>query len=353
MQPKRVGILGQGRYGTFLKTFFSKRGCEVRTSDIGTNPSNEEVTAWAEVIIVAVTLLETVKVIESIAPSLREDQLLVDIASTKAGSVDAMLKSPAEVLGLHPFCAPPVKRGTFKGQTMFVCRARVAGWGAWVDEFLASTEATIEIVQPERHDLERTVDQVLEHMCTCLKVSVMRKLGLNATKLFDVASPVYKLTSAQMARMFSQSPDLYGGLALSNPFASKTLAIFGEEFKRYSDFVKQGTLKPYVSDFLANSVHLGPTNVRTLFLLSEQLTSLMADLQEANSMYITIPEDRPGILEEIATMFRTASINLTVIHSRKLEGKTEFFIGFDRDREAPEVMTVRRRLKDELRANLI
>ncbi len=279
MERKKVGIVGNGRYGAFLADFFRKRGCLVQVSDIATNPNNERVVKWADVVIVAVTLMKTVGVIKSLAPFFRPDQLLMDITSTKVLPVKAMLKAYAEVVGLHPLCAPP-KLGTFKGQTIFVNYARVLGWKSWVDEFLLATEANIEEMSPKQHDLERTVDQLLEHMCTYLKASVMRKLRLDSSKLFKVASPVYKLTAVQMARMFAQSAELYGGIPMSNPFALKTLRLFQKEFNRYVKRVRQSDMGSYRRDFLANQKHIGSENLKTSLTFSEKLIVHMTQFSE-------------------------------------------------------------------------
>lgn len=278
MQPKKIAIVGgNGRYGKFFKDFLEKKGHEVRVSDVGTTPSNEEIVRGADVVLIAVTLLKTVPVIESLVPLLRHDQLVMDITSVKAGPVEAMLKSKAEVVGLHPFTAPP-KHGTFRGQTMFVVYARLSVWRDWVNEFLLSTEAVVKVVDSNSHDRERAVDQVLEHMCTAVKVAVMRRLGLDASHLFEVASPVYKLTAVQMARMFAQSADLYGGLPMVNPHAVATLEMFGEEFRHYVEVVKNSDLARYAADFAANKAYIGPDNIQRSFALSEKIVGLMANL---------------------------------------------------------------------------
>lgn len=280
MQSKKIAIVGNGRYGKFFKNFFETRGCEARVSDIGTNPSTEDIVAWADVVIVAVTLPKTIVVIELISPLLRENQLLMDIASVKSGPVRAMRKSKANVLGTHPFTAPP-KSGTFKGQTIFTFYARVdEDWKIWCDAFLAETEAYVVEINPDLHDLERAVDQVLEHMCTMVKTSVMRRLGLHPSHMFRIASPVYRMTSAQMARMFAQSPELYGGIPVLNTYTPKTLGLFREEFERYAKMVGGGSMDEFAKEFLANKEYLGKTVIDDSFALSEALVKTMVNMSQ-------------------------------------------------------------------------
>ncbi len=277
MQRKRVGIIGgNGRYGTFWTRFFTERGCEVKSSDIGTPLTNQEVVEWAEVVLISVTLMKTEKVIESLIPFFREDQLLMDIASVKFGPVTAMLKSKAGVVGLHPFCAPP-QSGTFRGQTIFVCEARLSVWGEWFTAFLTETEAEIEKIEPGQHDTYRTVDQGLEHMCTYIKVQVMKTLGLCPSKLFRVASPVYRLTTLQMGRMFVQSPELYGGIAMSNLVAQTALLHFEWLLGEYLRMVVEKDMTGYRAGFEASATYLGEENLKASLTLSEEVIRLMTE----------------------------------------------------------------------------
>lgn len=350
MQSKRVAILGRGRYGRFLEDFLKKRGCEVRSSDVDGGPSNQELVIWAEVVIVAVTLAKTVTVIQSITPLLKPEQIIIDIASTKKFSVDAMLKTQAEVLGLHPFCAPPVKRGTFRGQTIFVHFSRVLKWAEWVSELLRETEAVLEVTTPDEHDLERTVDQCLEHLCSNLKVAVMRSLGLDPSKLFRIASPVYALTAVQMARMFAQDGCLYGALPMTNPFMFRTLQMFKQELKRFQIQVERADMRAYCADFTENATYLGRETIQASFALSEHLTALMADLKEPNSMRLVTPRDEVGILERVGACFKDAGISIVAFHSRRMSGCVEFFIAFEEDTRSPVILDIKRRLAEELGA---
>lgn len=353
MEAKKVGIIGgNGRYGIFWRTFFEKHGCEVRFSDIDTQWTNEEVVKWADVVFFSVTLMETTKTIRSLMPFFQPEQLLVDIASTKSGTVKAMLESSSDVLGLHPFCAPP-RSGTFKGQTIFASFARVNAWRKWADESLALTGATIDIVSPERHDRERTVDQMLEHMCTNLKVAVMCRLGLDPRRLFEVASPVYKLTTVQMARMYAQSAELYGGIPMSNIFAKETLRIFQEEYTRYVKKIETSDMVGYKALFADGQSYLGPENIATAFALSEELIGFMGDLSKERSMRVSLSEDAPGILERIGAVFKEEGINVNTFHSRKCGDLWEFFIGFDQDKSSPSVLKARLRLAHEIGANVV
>jgi chorismate mutase/prephenate dehydrogenase len=356
LQPRKIAIAGgEGRFGKFFRDFFAKRGCEVKSWDADATPACiQEVVAWAEVVLIAVPLIETVKVIQSLIHLLRGHQLLMSIASTMVHCTKVMLESPCgEVLVTHPFCAPPVKRGTFKGQTLFVYRARRAPeWAVWVEAFLEATEAHIEPVELDQHDKERVIDQVLDHMCSVLKVQAMRQFGMDPTRLLKIASPAYKLSAMHMARMFVQSGALYGGLPMTNPHAMEAFEGFLHAFQHYVTVVRGNDMKAYVDGFDACRDYLGEGTIAAFFAQSEEVNQLVIDLGARNSMRVTIPADRPGLLKEVSTQFGERGINLTAFNGRVVGNDAEFFMAFSCDKNAPEVQGIRDWLERELHAKV-
>ena len=73
--------------------------------------------------VVSVPIGSTVPVIREIAPLLTCDQLLCDLTSLKVAPVKAMLRSSAQVVGLHPMFGP--NTGSLAGQTIIATPARV------------------------------------------------------------------------------------------------------------------------------------------------------------------------------------------------------------------------------------
>lgn len=63
------------------------------------------------------------------------------------------------------------------------------------------------------------------------------------------------------------------------------------------------------------------------------------------------PQNR--LERKISSYFASAGINLSVLHSRRIDTGVEFFIAFDRESESPEIMHIRSRLKEELGAKLL
>jgi UTP:GlnB (protein PII) uridylyltransferase len=269
-------------------------------------------------------------------------------------STKVMLEAPCgEVLVTHPFCAPPVNRGTFKGQTLFVYRARRASeWAMWVEAFLEATEANIEKIEPDQHDKERVIDQVLDHMCSVLRVRVMQRFGLDPARLLRIASPAYRLSAMHMARMFVQHGSLYGGLPMSNPHAMEAFEVFLNELQHYVTVVRGSDIKKYNEDFDICRDYLGEAMVNEFFRASDEVNQLLIDLQSSNAVRAVIPEDRPGILRKTGEIFESNNINLTALHAHTIGDNAEFFMAFDCEKDVPEVKNVCSRLEQELHATV-
>src|SRR5579863_7700005 len=142
-----IGIVGsRGAYGRWLRRFFEQRmGLRV----VGRDPAGDEglsigdLIAAADVLIFSAPIRATSALIADYVAQTRGSEhgkLWLDLTSIKSAPVAALLTSQAEVVGLHPMSAPP-KTPTLKGRVMVVCEARVDAWRAWLEKFLAASEA--------------------------------------------------------------------------------------------------------------------------------------------------------------------------------------------------------------------
>ena len=123
----KIGIIGgNGSFGQWLVNFFESLGYEVLISDVGTQLTNEQVVEQSKVVIFSVPISKTVEVIKEMAPFSREGTLWLDITSLKTDAVNAMLKSKASVIGMHPMFKPSSL--SMRGQTVVPCLNRPDNW---------------------------------------------------------------------------------------------------------------------------------------------------------------------------------------------------------------------------------
>ncbi len=347
METKTVGIIGvNGKYGSYLKSFFGLRSCRVIGSDVGTKLSNQQIVEQTDVIIFAVPIESAVQVIEEMVPFSRVDQLWMDVTSLKGPTVTAMLRSQASVVGLHPMCVPPNTGETLRGQAIVRCDARLDDeWVQWVENFLFAIGARVKKSTPEEHDRYMAVVQGLPHAAHFIMAAVFRKLGINMTEILDYMSAFYRIDTSLTGRLLSQKHEMYLSIQAENPHIPMMLKSLHEETKHFRSVIgrkPKARARIFKADFLANKEHFGEKNVSEAKKLSDDIVRLSADLSEGNMLVVKTSKDEPGIAHRITGIFLKAQVNLTSFHSQKMgEGQFRFLVGFDKPKDSPEMQIVR------------
>ena len=126
-----IAIVGSaGTYGRWLRGFFERRmGLRVLGHDPGDPGSDtpDALVGQADVLLFATPIRQTPSVVDEYvrrSAGREAGRLWLDVTSIKQGPIEAMLRSRAEVVGLHPMTAPP-KAPTLKGRVVVVCEARL------------------------------------------------------------------------------------------------------------------------------------------------------------------------------------------------------------------------------------
>ncbi len=124
-----VGIVGGlGEMGRLFSRFFISHGFEVKVADLNTQLTPEQAVKESDIVLFAVPLHETVRIMAGLIPHTRADQLIMDLTILKSSPVREMLKSPASVVGLHPMFGGRIS--SLRGQTLAACPVRIdtADW---------------------------------------------------------------------------------------------------------------------------------------------------------------------------------------------------------------------------------
>lgn len=352
MKTVTVGIIGiNGKYGQWLKRFFESLGHTVIGSDLNTETTNQSVVEQADVVIFSVWPSATIAAIREMVPYSRTDQLWLDITSLKTEPVEAMLASQAEVVGLHPMCAPTVK--TLKGQTVIVCPVRAHKWLGWILKVLGDSQATIKLAAPEEHDRQVAFVQGLPHAAILVMAAVLRRMEVDISESLEFTSPFYRIAWGLMGRILAQNADLYADIQMLNPNIPAALAALEEEVHRFRELVVSGDKDAFLREFRASAEHFGEDNRREASTLFDHLNRLMTDLSEDNSVMLHVAEDRPGILHQISGILAESGINLTSFHSFRDGEGYRFWVGLDRPRKSPEVQAALKRINDGTPAEIV
>jgi prephenate dehydrogenase len=253
----KAGIIGgTGRMGRLFVPVFERAGYDVLVSGRTTALTNADLARECDIVIVSVPIRDTVRVIAEIAPLLARNQLLCDFTSLKTGPVAAMLRSKANVAGLHPMFGPTVS--SLAGQTIIVCPARVEPH--LLDRLLSvfRTEgARCTIATPEDHDRMMAVVQGLTHYVTLCMAETIRRLGIDIEETRQYTSPVYQIEMSLIGRLLSQDSDLYADILQLNPYVPAVLAACRSSAADLAAIVGSQDPALFRAFFAENSRNLG------------------------------------------------------------------------------------------------
>ena len=253
----KAGIIGgTGKMGRLFARVFESAGYEVLVSGRKTTVTAADIAAQCDIVIVSVPIRETIRVIGEIAPLMKPGQILCDFTSLKVKPVEAMLKSKADVIGLHPMFGPTVK--TIRNQTIIVCPARAK------EERVAALIAIFEaqgavctIATPEEHDRTVAVVQGLTHFVTLCVADTVRRLNVDLHKTGQFESPVYQIELSLVGRLLSQDPALYADILQQNPYVPEVLAACRSSAADLAAIVDAKDPERFRAFFEKNSRHLG------------------------------------------------------------------------------------------------
>ncbi len=254
---KTAGIIGgTGRMGRLFRPVFERAGYEVLVSGRSTDLTARELAERSDLVIVSVPIRETVRVIDEIAPVMNRDQLLCDFTSLKVRPVEAMLRSEANVIGLHPMFGPTVK--SLRQQTIIVCPARADETQLQPLLSLFRAEGALcTITTAEQHDRMMAVVQGLTHYMTLCMADTVQRLGIDPEKTADFTSPVYQIEISVMGRLLSQDAGLYADILQMNPYVPEVLDACHASAGELAAIVRSQDPELFGAFFAKNRRHFG------------------------------------------------------------------------------------------------
>lgn len=230
----KVGIIGgKGRMGRWLQQRLQETGHQVLIADALDGPTPPELVRACRVLILAVPIAAMEEVVTEIAPYLRNDGVILDIASLKEEPLKIMLAhAPGEVIGLHPFFGPSVE--SMEGHIVFLCPAQAQRWLGWVKNFWEAGGATVVEIEPQRHDRLMAQVQTLRHLMLACMGRVLMQTGFAQADDLDLAGPWFKTLVSMLAHQCDQPAELYAGLALNNPNSQPVIQAFEQSVQEVS-----------------------------------------------------------------------------------------------------------------------
>jgi prephenate dehydrogenase/chorismate mutase len=231
-----IGVIGgTAGMGAFMARVLVGAGYAVETTGLEAGAPAREVAARHDLVVVAVPIAVTVKVIEDVAPAVRPGKCLMDITSIKREPMAAMLAHAPEgvdVVGTHPMFGPGGE--DFDRQKVVLCRGRGDAGFERVKRLYEAFGAEIIESTPEEHDAQMALIQVLVHEKTMVLGSVLERLHAKLGRSLQFASPIYRTELAMIGRMFSQGADLYADILTNNPEGTNVTHLFEQEAAHFA-----------------------------------------------------------------------------------------------------------------------
>ncbi|MEN5061784.1 prephenate dehydrogenase [Luteimonas sp. TWI1416] len=335
-----VGIVGSaGAYGRWLRGFFASRmGLRVLGHDPADPASDapEALLAAADVLLFAAPIRATAAVVAdwtARSAGRERGRLWLDVTSLKQVPVAAMLRSQAEVVGLHPMTAPP-KSPTLRGRVLVVCEARLARWRPWVARLLAALEGQVVQADAERHDRIMALVQALVHAGHLAQAGVLLDQAPEGGGLVDLLpfrSASFELDAAMIARILSMNPAIYEDIQFDNPHVVGVLADLAARTAHLHALVARGddaARAQFRALLDAQRQALGAAALEQGNYAFERVGYLLADLAGDRCVSVHLPLDRPGSLRALLHVFERHGVNLGSIHSSRTPGgELHFRIG--------------------------
>lgn len=272
---KVVVIGGKGQLGRIFVDLFERSEYRVEVMEQADWERAEAILSDASVVIVAVPIRLTAKVIKQLA-YLPDDCILADVTSIKESPLYEMMNvHQGPVVGLHPMFGPDVT-GLVK-QTIIVCDGRQSDTYQWLLQQFEVWGATIYEVDAQAHDQAMSMVQVMRHFSTIAYGYHLMTEGADLSQLVDMSSPIYRLELIMVGRLFAQDPILYSDIIFANPDNVTMMKRFAYRFLELLKEVEMGDKDAFVKMFDQVSDWFG--DYANIFLKESK-----AMLQKANDL---------------------------------------------------------------------
>ncbi len=247
----KIGIIGgKGVMGQWLCNFFKNSGYSVEISDMNTELTNNQIVENCKVIILSTPINQAITISQQIGKHLQIDQVLIDICSQKEDILAAMLNnSNSEVIGTHPMFGPSVQ--SVKNQNIVLCKGRGHIGYSWIKNLFSEAGANVTTLNADEHDKHMAIVQSLTHFLSICFAKTLNKMNLHPKTIFENSTPVFRINSDLIGRLFAQDPELYATLISSNKYADHCLELFSESFNETKKNLMSGTFKDatdYISE---------------------------------------------------------------------------------------------------------
>jgi prephenate dehydrogenase len=227
-----LGLIGCGAFGSFmlrhLAPFFRVRVFDqyrdlapIRAAYNVTTASLAEVAA-SDIVVLAVPVQQLDELTRTIAPMLKPDALVLDVASVKlkpAHILEANLPASVEIVCTHPLFGPQSGKNGIAGLNIAVCPIRGDRYNCVLSFLRDRLNLNVIETTPERHDRELAYVQGLTHLIAKILVQIDLSDIKQTTRTWELL-----MQSVEIVRYDSE--ELFQAIESENPFVGEAKTRF-------------------------------------------------------------------------------------------------------------------------------
>ncbi len=259
MLGKKVTIIGgSGGLGRVFARIFKNNGFNVllmaRNEDrlkrvaqeLGVNYQLDLKTSVkdADIVMISIPIKSTPKMIKNVAPYLKEDAILFDVASLKSLACKeleiACKKYPINCISLHPMFGPGIKK--FKNYVIILLRiGGTVYFNLKVNvlmDLLKKEGFIITETTPEIHDKKIALTLGIPHMLNILFLYLLRKTSNSLSELTNYTGTTFLLQKVFAESIIQREMEMFGDIQMENPQFHKILDLFENVVKEYKKIIR-------------------------------------------------------------------------------------------------------------------
>jgi len=242
-----IGILGFGRFGKLMAHYLAKDFDVMvyNRSDnahailaSGAKPASLDVACRQKIIILSVPISVLRDTLETIAPLLDPDALVIDVCSVKEYPVrlmKALLPEQVSILATHPMFGPDSAAHTLQGRKIVVCAERINDSACQkIKSYLMSKGLMVIEATPEVHDRQIAVSLALTHF-------IGRSLSEFGATPLDVDTEGYQRLLHVLGVVENDTWQLFEDMNTYNPYAAESRSAFMAAVQRIHQRLGKGS----------------------------------------------------------------------------------------------------------------
>ena len=227
-----IGIIGFGRFGKLVSHYLSqdldvfvynRSDKSPEIAGTGAHPASLEIVCRQDIVIPCVPISRFKENLQTIAPLLKPDALVIDVCSVKEYPVQWMSEALPESVGIlatHPMFGPDSAADSLKDRKICLCRVRVSDQQYdKVKDYLTSKELIVIEATPKEHDEQIATSLSLTHM-------IGRTLSKCEASPLDIDTEGYKRLLHILEVVERDTWQLFLDMHRYNPYAREKRLAF-------------------------------------------------------------------------------------------------------------------------------